>query len=93
MVQTASLFGMHALGKKFYCADRPSGHMALEQRGNLIEIRSLRCSELNLFQRQVPAGECLKGRVVCEHIYGDMHLKDLMGSISRVGYCILIESL
>ena len=25
----------------------PSGHMALEQRRNLVEIRSLRCSKLN----------------------------------------------
>ena len=24
--------------------------------------------------------DCLKGRVVCETVYGDMHLKDLVGS-------------
>ena len=28
--------------------------------------------------------DCLKGRVVCRTSYGDMHLKDLMGSIVRV---------
>ena len=32
--------------------------------------------------------DCLKGRVVCGTVYGDMHLKDLLGSIVRVGYRI-----
>ena len=32
--------------------------------------------------------DCLKGRVVFGTVYGDMHLKDLLGSIARVGYCI-----
>ena len=31
---------------------------------------------------------CLKGWVVCGTIYGDMHLKGLLRSIARVGYCI-----
>ena len=31
--------------------------------------------------------DCLKGRVVCGTVYGDMHLKYLLGSIERVGYC------
>ena len=31
---------------------------------------------------------CLKGRLVCGTVYGDMHLKDLLGSIVRVGYRI-----
>ena len=26
--------------------------------------------------------------VVCGTVYGDMHLKDLLGSMVRVGYCI-----
>ena len=30
--------------------------------------------------------DCLKGRVVCETVKGDMHL----WSIPRVGYCILV---
>ena len=34
--------------------------------------------------------DCLKGRVVCGTVYGDMHLRDLLGSIVRVGYCILV---
>ena len=29
--------------------------------------------------------DCLKGQVVCGTVYGDMHLKDLLGSIARVG--------
>ena len=33
--------------------------------------------------------ECLKGRVVCGTVYGEMHLKDLLRTIARVGYGIL----
>ena len=32
--------------------------------------------------------DCLKGRVVCGLVYGDTHLKDLLGSFVRVGYRI-----
>ena len=35
--------------------------------------------------------DCLKGRVVCETIIGDMHLKDLLGSMVRVGYRIPVS--
>ena len=35
--------------------------------------------------------DCLKGRIVCGTVYGDMHLKDLLGSIARVGYCIPVQ--
>ena len=31
---------------------------------------------------------CLKGRVVCGTVYGEMHLKVLLGSFVRVGYRI-----
>ena len=31
---------------------------------------------------------CLKCRVVCGTVYGEMHLKDLLGSFVRVGYRI-----
>ena len=31
---------------------------------------------------------CLKGRVVCGTVYGEMHLKDLLGSFIRVGHRI-----
>ena len=31
---------------------------------------------------------CLKGWVVCGTVYGEMHLKDLLGSFVRVGYRI-----
>ena len=30
--------------------------------------------------------DCLKGRLVCGTVYGDMHLKDLLHSIVSVGY-------
>ena len=32
--------------------------------------------------------DCLKGRVVCGTFYVDLHLKDLLGSFVRIGYCI-----
>ena len=34
------------------------------------------------------ADNCLKGRVVYGTVYGEMHLKDLLGSFVRVGYRI-----
>ena len=37
--------------------------------------------------------DCLKCRVVSETVFGDMHLKDLLGSIARVGYYILFPDL
>ena len=37
-------------------------------------------------------GRTLGGRVVCGTIYGYMHLKDLMGSIVRVGYHIPVPN-
>ena len=36
---------------------------------------------------------CLEGRVVCGTVYGDMHLKDLLGSFVRVGYRIPVPDL
>ena len=32
--------------------------------------------------------DCLKGRVVWETVYGDMHFKDLLGSIAKEWYHI-----
>ena len=32
--------------------------------------------------------DCRKGQIVC--VYGDMHLKDLLRLIVRVGYCIRV---
>ena len=32
--------------------------------------------------------DCVKGWVVCGTVYGDMHLKDLLGSIVKVGIFI-----
>ena len=36
--------------------------------------------------------DCLKGWVVCGTVFGDMHLKDLLGSIVRVGYHIPVAN-
>ena len=35
--------------------------------------------------------DSLKGRVVCGTVYGDMYLKDLLGSFVRVGYRIPVS--
>ena len=37
--------------------------------------------------------DCLKGWVVCRTFYGDKHLKDILGSIVRVGFCIPVPDL
>ena len=34
--------------------------------------------------------QCLKDCVVCGTVYGNMHLKDLLRSFVRVGYCIQV---
>ena len=34
--------------------------------------------------------DCVKGRLVHETDYGDMHYKDILGSIASVGYCFSI---
>ena len=34
--------------------------------------------------------DCVIGWVVCGTVYGNMLFLDLLGSIARVGYCILI---
>ena len=33
---------------------------------------------------------CIQNRVVYGTVSGDMYLKDLLGSIERVGYCIMV---
>ena len=37
--------------------------------------------------------DCLKGRVVCGTVYLDMHLKDLLGSLVRVGCCMPVPDI
>ena len=54
----------------------------------MVQTASLHC--ISMIKVGVWQPECLKGRVVCGTVYGDMHLKDLMGSIIRVGYCIRV---
>ena len=36
--------------------------------------------------------DCLKWQVVCGTVYGDMHLKDFLRSITRVGYCVPVPN-
>ena len=69
----------HTVGRGF--ASRP-GHT--KDHHKMVQTASLHCT--HVFNRVVQP-DCLKGRVVCGTVYGDMHLKDLLGSITRVGYC------
>ena len=32
-----------------------------------------------------------KGRVVCETVFRDLHYKDILGKITRIGYCIPVK--
>ena len=43
------------------------------------------------FLQMVVQPDCVKDLVVSGPIHRDMHLKDLLGSISRVGYCMAQE--
>ena len=47
-------------------------------------LHGTQCVRVGVWQ----CSPCVKGRVVCGTVYGDMHLKDLLGSIlkSRVSY-------
>ena len=49
---------------------------------------SLRYTPCDLLFVVTVQPNCLKGRVVCGTVYGDIHLKYFLGSIARVGYCI-----
>ena len=42
----------------------------------------------SLGRRLTVQPDCLKGRVVCGTVYGEMHLIDLLGLIVRVRFCI-----
>ena len=35
--------------------------------------------------------DCLKGWVVCRTVYGNMHLKDRLGSFAKLGYCFPVH--
>ena len=35
--------------------------------------------------------DCLKGRVVCGTIYGEMHLEDILGSFVRVDLYLVLH--
>ena len=43
--------------------------------------------------KEFDSSKLYKSWVVCETVYGDLHYKDLQGSITRVGYCIPVPDL
>ena len=72
----------HTVGRGF--ASLP-GHT--KDHHKMVQTASLHCTHVF---NSVVQPDCLKGRVVCGTVYEDMHLKDLLGSITRVGYCISV---
>ena len=53
----------------------------------MVETASLHCTQAVGLEFAVQP-DCVKGQTVYATFYGDMHLKDLLGSIERAGYCI-----
>ena len=77
-----SVSATHTAGRGL--ASRP-GHT--KDHHKMVQTASLhgtQCIRVGVWQCSLT----LKGRVVCGTVYGDMHLKDLLGSIVRVGYRI-----
>ena len=74
-----SMSTSHAVGDEF--ASR-SGHT--KDHHKMLQIASLLGAHGKRLAVQPNYG---KGWAVCRTVYGDMHFKDLLGSIVRVGYC------
>ena len=78
-----SVFASHTVGHEF--ASRPGHTTDHHQNGR----NCLPAWHVMRQGRSVTVQpDCLKGRIVCGTVYGDRHLKDLMGSIVRVRYRI-----
>ena len=75
-----SVSASHTVGREFASL---SGHT--KDHHKMAQTASLYCTHALGLTVQP---DCLKGRVVCGTVYGDMHLKDLLGSIVRVEYRI-----
>ena len=55
----------------------------------MVQTASLHCTHALGYDFNLTVQpDCLKGQVVCGTVYGEMHLKDPLGSITRVGFCI-----
>ena len=72
-----SVSASHTVGSKF-----------ASQRGHTKDHHRNGTNCLPAWRSLAVQPDCLKGRVVCGTVYGDMHLKDLLGSFVRVGYRI-----
>ena len=76
-----SVSASNAVGRRF--APRP-GHTKDHHKNGTNCLPALHaCVRIGVWQP-----DCLKGWVVCGAVYGDIHLKDLLGSMARVGYRI-----
>ena len=79
-----NVFASHAVGRRFAPrSDHTTDHHrnatnSLPTWHAYVRVRVLQCILTVLS----------KGRVMCGTVYWDMYIKDFLGSISRVGYCI-----
>ena len=76
-----SMFASHAVGHGF--APQP-GHNKDHHKYAMVQTAALLGMHLTV------QPNCLKCWVVCGTVYADMHFKDLLGSIARVGYYVLV---
>ena len=78
-----SVSAFHTVGRAF--ASRPGiteNHHIMVHTVSLLGTHSVRSLPVQ--------SDCLKGRVVCGTVYGDMHLKHRLRSIARVGYFVQV---
>ena len=77
-----------------YCTKRANigVNLVMSRKINTRLARPIKWYKLPPCLAQMCKGNCIKGRVVCGTVYGDMHLKYLLGSIPTVGYCILVPT-
>ena len=78
-----SVSASHTVGRVFAF---PPGHT--EDHHKMVQCASLHMHAMHKGRSLTMQPDCLKGRVVCGTVYGDMHLKYLLGSFVREGYCI-----
>ena len=78
-----SVSASHTLGREF--ASRP-GHTKDHYKNGTNFLPAWHAMRMG--RSMIVQPDCLKGRAVCGTVYGDLHLKDLLGSFVRVGYRI-----
>ena len=75
----------HTVGREF--APRPGHTKDHHKNGADCSLHAMQCVSVGVWQCSWLSW---RPGSVCKTVYGDMHLKDLLGSIARVGYCITV---